>query len=511
MVQNGAATEMINGVVRIKWWKYRYVVLAALVVNVVLINHFFFDSSFAEFVKPSMGSEAVVLHPPSSEANAAIPMITTATATVTQVEQATGSPCAAVPTSKEVSLAKSPPITPTLLELKDYDFNGDYIGWPLKRVCDDTKWVQGFIFVCDNNSGGIGNIRNFILTCIRYGIEAGATGVIMPRIQTRSEKDLANIFTKKSQPFDYFFDEAHFRESMGAFCPQMKIYDDVEQIPNTENKKESKEFSPKDLNMDMDGCDGRGVNRHLDLFRTKIDEWHIKYQNEASVERPLTLRLRWATFFEWPIMRDGPEFAATFGDLLRIRKDIQELAAATIKELKKFTGEATNETDANPSVPPTYLGAHLRTESDALGFWPNFEQQSEGYMHAAETYKLKHAYLASGNATEGHRFGEIAFQKLGLKVTSKIDLLKGHRLEQLSALSWDQQALVDFLVLQKSTQFTGCSFSSFAMNIAIKRHLMTDGIFSRAWRSPGDKFSTLVGRFESWYGDWMFMYECMWP
>ena len=72
----------------------------------------------------------------------------------------------------------------------------------------------------------------------------------------------------------------------------------------------------------------------------------------------------------------------------------------------------------------------------------------------------------------------------------------------------DQQALVDFLLLTKSDHFTGCSFSSFAMNIAFKRHLMVDGIRTRQWKSPGDEFSTLVGRFESWYGGWMFMYEC---
>jgi hypothetical protein len=41
--------------------------------------------------------------------------------------------------------------------------------------------------------------------------------------------------------------------------------------------------------------------------------------------------------------------------------------------------------------------------------------------------------------------------------------------------------------------------------------LMTGGINTRQWKSPGDEFTTLVGRFDSWYGDWMFMYECMWP
>ena len=507
MVQK-PASEMINGVLRIKWWKYRYVVPAALVVNVVLVNHFFFDSSFTEFIRPPPppGSEAALGQKPAPPPNGAIPP-KPSLASEPAVAEPTYSYTPPAPLQEVMALDKVPPTAPRKLSLADYDFNGPYIGWPLARACNETKWQPGLVFVCDNNSGGIGNIRNFILTCIRYGIEAGASGIIMPRIQRRSEENLANIFTTGFQPFGYFFDEKHFTDSMAEFCPQMKIYNDTDHFPHADKKKEAKEFYPKDLNVDLDGCDGRGVNRHLDQFRTKFDAWAVKFENQPSVERPLTLRFKWATFFEWPIMRDGPEFAATFGDLLRIRKDVQELAAYTIMEMAKFAGEEADITKA----PPKYLGVHLRTESDALGFWPNFKTQSEGYMKQAETHKLKHAYIASGNATEGHRFGEIAMKNVGLNVTSKVDLLKGEKLKQLTDLSWDQQALVDFLVLSKSTQFTGCSFSSFAMNIAIKRHLMTDGIFSRKWISPGDAFSTLVGRFESWYGDWMFMYECMWP
>ncbi|KAI6714792.1 hypothetical protein JHW43_002635 [Diplocarpon mali] len=473
---------MISGAFRVKWWKYRYVAFTALVVNLMLLNHFSVGSALTEFVRPSLATGAATQNAHHRNRVAA--------------------------NSRAQAALAGPPITPPTLSLDDYDFNGPYIGWPLARVCNETQWQSGFVFVCDNNSGGIGNIRNFILTCIRYAIEAGASGIILPKIQRRSEEDLANIHTTGFQPFDYFFDEEHFRNSMGAVCPQMTIYDSADTIPHHENKTEALEFYPKDLNTN-DGCDDRGVNRHLDQFRTKLDEWATKYGKVPSEARPVILRFRWATFFEWPIMRDGPEFAATFGDLLRIRKDIQELAATAITEMAKFTGENTGKAQA--LSPPKYLGVHLRTESDALGFWPDFETQSEGYLKQAASSQLGYAYLASGNATEGHRFGDMALKRLGLQTTTKMELLKGDKLQQLTDLSWDQQALVDFLVLQKSTHFTGCSFSSFAMNIAIKRHLMTDGIFSRAWRSPGDQYSTLVGRFDNWFGDWMFMYECMWP
>ena len=465
-------SEMLNGVWRIKWWKYRYVLFVALVVNLLLINHFFSEQPFTSLNPFRSSASEIQAEPPPSPP------------------------------------PPPPPESASSFNLHDYDFNGQYVGWPLERVCKETTWTPGLIFVCDNNSGGIGNIRNFILTCIRYAIDAGASGITMPRIQRRSEEDLANIFTTGFQPFDYFFNEEHFRKVMNTYCPQMTILnltDDATTI-NGADITRVEEFYPKDLG-DLDGCDGRGVNRHLDMFRTKFDNWLITRKHMPTEQAPMTIRFKWATFFEWPIYRDGPEFAATFGDILRINADIEDLSKKVLMQMTKFVGAPPDP----EKLEAPYLGVHLRTESDALGFWPDFNVQSEGYLKEAELRGLKHAYLATGNATDGHRFAEKASEKLKMKVTSKLDLLQGEDLQRLTDLSWDQQALVDFLVLTKSTHFTGCSFSSFTMNIAFKRHLMTDGLNTRPWKSPGDAYSTLVGRFEMWYGDWMFMYECMWP
>jgi hypothetical protein len=476
--------EMINSFWRIKWWRYRYALAAGILLNIFLINRFFLDQSISD------------LNP--------FPVTPSPPPTVPQPKEDSAPPPPPPPPS---GVVVPPPKSSATYNLNDYDFNGEYVGWPLERLCGETKWQDGLVFVCDNNSGGIGNIRNFVLTCIRYAIEAGATGITMPQIQRRSETDLANIFSTSFQPFNYFFDEEHFRKSLETHCPQMKIFSTKMDVPHPEKTQEITEFYPKDLNVDLDGCDGRGVNRHLDQFRQKFDQWIIDNKRPSSWEEPTTLRFKWATFFEWPVVRDGPEFAATFGDLLRINKNIENIAVKTIMELQKFAGA---EPDGTHIAAP-YLGVHLRTESDALNFWPDFNTQSDGYIREAESRNIRHAYLASGNATDGRRFGKKAYEKMGLNVTQKMDLLTGDDLKALTDLSWDQQALVDFLVLSKSTHFTGCSFSSFAMNIGMKRHLMTGGINSRPWRSPGDAFTTLVGRFDSWYDDWMFMYECMWP
>ncbi|EHL02773.1 putative Platelet-activating factor acetylhydrolase [Glarea lozoyensis 74030] len=366
--------EMLNGFWRIKWWRYRYAILAGILLNIFLINHFFLDQSISD-LNPFPATQ----YPPP---------------TVPRPKDADAPPAPS-------GVIVTPPKSSATYNLNDYNFNGQYVGWPLERLCGETKWQEGLVFVCDNNSGGIGNIRNFILTCIRYAIEAGATGITMPQIQRRSETDLANIFTTGFKPLNYFFDEEHFRSSIETYCPQMKIFNTKTDIPNAGKIQEITEFYPKDLNVDTDGCDGRGVNRHLDQFRQKFDQWIRDNKRPSSWEEPTTLRFRWATFFEWPIIRDGPEFAATFGDLLRINKDIEKIAVKTILELQKFAGVQPDGT----LITAPYLGVHLRTESDALNFWPDFDTQSDGYIREADTRNMKHAYLASGNATDGHRFG----------------------------------------------------------------------------------------------------------
>lgn len=104
---------------------------------------------------------------------------------------------------------------------EDFELEGPFDGSALAAVCEKTKWQEGLYFDCSNNSGGIGNMRNFILTCVRYAIDAGAS-LIKPTIRKRNENKLADLFTTY-MPLSYMFDEAHFLDSLHEFCPQMKI------------------------------------------------------------------------------------------------------------------------------------------------------------------------------------------------------------------------------------------------------------------------------------------------
>lgn len=402
-----------------------------------------------------------------------------------------------------------------------------FISWPLARVCaETTTWTPGLVFVCDNNSGGIGNIRNFILTCLRYAIEAGATGITMPTIQTRSQDKLSELFVGKKLPFAYFFDEEHFRRSLRDACPRISIYDAMDDIPGFERQEEQQEQQKGPARQPWDmitpnnfgqrgGCDQRDLNRHVDLFGLRFRDWLSGRQEELSLppvtaNSPKLIRFNWGVQWTFPVYRDGPEFVATFGGLLRFRADILELGRRMAAAMEKRAREDHG----------TFIGMHLRTENDALKGWPSFEEQSRAYLAKATGLSLgrpKYTYLATGNATEAGKLTSLALAQ-ELTVATKEDLLAGPGNEELrralDELSWDQQALVDFVVLLQAEYFVGVSPSSFSMNVALKRHLMTGGLYTRPWRigmEEGDGRSWLVGKYENHWEDWLFMYESLWP
>lgn len=412
-----------------------------------------------------------------------------------------------------------------------------FIAWPLARVCSENKrWTPGLVFICDNNSGGIGNIRNFILTCLRYAIEAGATGIALPTIQSRSAAKLADLFVGEKLPFSYFFDEAHFRRGLAEACPQITIYsDDLTDLPGlavekpNERRVGPQQITPNHFGL-RGGCDMRDLNRHSALFGERFhaflrekDESQEQPQQEqqrlgpTGISKPRLVRMNWGVQWNWPVLQDGPEFVASFGGLLRFRADILSLGDKTAQAMQKLA--SSPESDGSG-----FVGIHLRTESDALGAWPSFANQTAAYLTRIANLDPpppQYAYLATGNATEAARLAEQAESQQGLRVVTKHELLRlsndGHGEEllgQLDVLSWDQQALVDFVVLLRCGFFLGVSPSSFSMNVALKRHLSGDGLLTRPWRigdAEGDGRSWLVGRYDRYWDDWLFMYDSLWP
>ncbi|CAJ2514302.1 Uu.00g024210.m01.CDS01 [Anthostomella pinea] len=386
------------------------------------------------------------------------------------------------------------------------DPEAPFIGWPLQRLCSETTWVDGLVYICDNNSGGIGNIRNYIQLCLRYGLEAGATGLVIPKIRKRNENDLSDLFTE-FLPFSYMFDEKRFRDAFNVNCPQITLYDEVADIPGAGEKPNIEEINPKDYG-NREDCHWQDQNRHTDRFGDTFRKWLHDGKNGAapSATQPRLIRFKWGILFDWQVYRDGPEFFATFGSILKFNDQLIRLGKATRKSMQAFARSAGAKNGR-------FLGVHLRTESDALGFWPAYDMQSEAYLKQARKRGFEAAYLATGNASEAQKFSDGAIEMAQMKVVTKADLLKGKDLEELESLTWDQQGLVDCVVLLGSDFFVGTMPSSFSVYTAMKRHLRTGGLYTRPYKvgTEGDGLSYLVGNYEKYWAGWLFMWDGMWP
>ncbi|KAI0404528.1 hypothetical protein F4802DRAFT_220322 [Xylaria palmicola] len=381
-----------------------------------------------------------------------------------------------------------------------------FVGWPLKRLCDETTWVEGLVYICDNNSGGIGNIRNYIQTCIRYALEAGATGLTIPQIRKRSERDLADLFTD-FLPFSYMFDEQHFRDAFNTNCPQITLYDNITDIPGVGEAPKINKITPKDFG-NRESCDPWDQNRHTDRFGPTFRRWlqNEKHGHAPTKEHPRLIRFNWGVLFDWQIYRDGPELAATFGGILKLDDKFLRLGKKTLEKMQAFAR-------ADGAKDGAFLGIHLRTESDALGFWPHYDMQSETYMEQARKLGYQTAYLATGNLTEADKFIDGAIEMAQMRIVTKTDLLSDDELDELEALSWDQQGLIDYVVLLGSEFFMGVQPSSFSVHVAMKRHLRTGGLYTRPYKTgtEGDGLSYIVGNYDKYWGNWLFLWDGMWP
>ena len=198
---------------------------------------------------------------------------------------------------------------------------------------------------------------------------------------------------------------------------------------------------------------------------------------------------------------------ASYGGLLRFRKDILALGYRAANHMRQFSDSHGGQR--------AFTGLHLRTESDALSRWPKFDEQSGAYLEQAGAMNFKAAYLATGNKTEARKLTAAAADQYGMAVVTKHELLRDRPVDlaELEALTWDQQALIDFIVLLECEYFLGVSPSSFSMNVAGKRHLKAEGLYTRPWRigGDGDGRSWLIGSYENYWEDWLFMFESLWP
>lgn len=266
---------------------------------------------------------------------------------------------------------------------------------------------------------------------------------------------MTDLNTRKSVGLDYLFDQELFISRLAQACPQMKV---VESRAALESIAPIHETTIAPRNIQGDG------NQTVMSITPEISH------NRAPIGS-LTLVVFLITLAYFPICNDPVAFADQFGSILPLRSDVHTLASSAIYELSTRYSLSINPSSGISSR--AYLGAHLRTSADATAAgWPSYDEQKEHYLQVAHKAHLPVLYVASGNTTSMQMLAAEA-ANLRLPVVTKQDLLTDEELVTLSALSWDQQALVDWLILERSSMFCGIAESSFSWNMAVRRRVVS--------------------------------------
>jgi GDP-fucose protein O-fucosyltransferase len=381
------------------------------------------------------------------------------------------------------------------------EFAEGLASYPISRLCETRERREGLVFTCDHINGGIGNIRNHILNCVRYAIEGGGA-LVVPSIAKRNASGISNINTKDMEGMGYLFDRNTFITRLSRSCPELHLLEQLEDFDSFSNLQKTLTLVPRSLE---DKPLKRTGLRRPGAWRDSFDKWLAKNQPVVNAESGVHVKLGGA-YYEYPIYHDGVEFAKNFGKILSFQETARYLAGAALWELRNryelpiYSNVLVSE-DA-------YFGSHIQVENDAVEAlpahdWPlqRFEAQAKAQVEEIKRTNLTVVYVACGDVVVAERFASLAKSALApsrnMTVVTKNDLFRGKDLKLLESMTFDQQALVDFLVLVKATRFAGIGHSSFAWNVALRRHELS--ILGRKMKEQGDRkllndeYSVLLG------------------
>jgi hypothetical protein len=333
-----------------------------------------------------------------------------------------------------------------------------------QQVCDWADPDATVTFVCDESPGDVAEVRNSILTCVRYAMKAGAN-LVMPRILMR--EDYAKDRERNSTSMDYMFDMEYFVHSMDHFCPNMRLYSSVDQV-----LKEKRIVGPVSLvpgSLVQQNAIGQAPQ---ESWKAEYDQWLGK-QIKAGNGMHLLVEVD-RSFLQYPIASDDTEFVEIFGRILKFGYDVGYLATVTLVKLSHAFDIPFDITSS--IIPDMFFGAHLSTERDPARISSKIEQanyeygiQSKLYLDHASNSNFSTIYASSDVLADLQTFYVDADAR-NMTVVTKFDLLTGKDREALLELTPDQQAMVDILVHSKATEFVGVGHSNIAWNIALSRH-----------------------------------------
>lgn len=361
----------------------------------------------------------------------------------------------------------------------------------ISSLCNRSNqyWRPNLVLRLDDANGGVGNVRGNILDFLYFAISAGAS-IVLPRFATRSTTDLSSLW-EGSSPFEMFFDKDLFLGTLRSRCPQMVIYDSQTErnLPVPLDDR----FLPASMRSDLDPA--QTPESGLEQFNA----WLATHDVKGTPDSLTVIKVQ-RTLFNADTRSLPFEVRRDFGDLLRLNPKVRRLAGiATYNLARRFD---LHIDPAHPYYTKAFFGAHLRTEWDAeKAGWLDeslhlsLENQSSTYLEQANEHGLGVLYCASGSAGGISAFKHDAWHNHRINVTHKADLLEDVDLFRLQQMTWDQQALVDYEILTRSTYFAGIVKSTFSYNIALRRNLAVEEEgrnMEKHWYKPQDMDNTLA-------------------
>lgn len=246
---------------------------------------------------------------------------------------------------------------------------------------------------------------------------------------------------------------------------------------------------------------------HPEKWRPAFDAWLAEHPPTAPGRSTISLA---TPLLNFPVHSDPAAFNSSFGRLLRIREPSRRLAAAAVHALRTKHHIPITPIGITLSA---FFGAHLRVAADATkAGWTGYDAQAAFLLDFADEVKLKTLYVTS-ESKPAETFRADA-TKRGAVALAKEDLLDEAETKALRAMTWDQQALVDYEVLLRATAFGGIELSSFAWNVALRRHVVSR-TGRKAWegvkQGGGVNFKDEYSRVRGEKGSYPLFVEAMWP
>ena len=316
----------------------------------------------------------------------------------------------------------------------------------LKSLCDSTTWHPNLYLNCTNirnktinerstvDARGTVNLRNSMITCLRWAIDAGM-GFVIPRIALRSE-EMPIIFDRWTD-FEFLFDEGHLRRTMNNECPQMKII-----------KPDSK----------VDNVVISVSQPYYHYFYGNYSKWTLNLLEENGISMSSTRVNEITTIWE-----DQSLFGWDF------KKELVDIEMKLRSAVVYNSFIYSLSSDLANLIKVDYLGLHLRVEED---FRRDYNRTKKWVIWSQRNRfpNITTLYVATGDKPYEDLFRD-EMAKYGITVISKFTLAaSNHELsERLAKCNFDQLGAIDLPILKNSYHFFGNGLSSLTYATAYDR------------------------------------------